>query len=143
MPDRADPANRRRPGESAGAAALAEFHRQRMACFVREVKDAADPEVFEELRFREPELLTGVIDGRGIGWAALEEARHPLVGASKERPLSERQRAAARRRDALQSREQAEWEASGVAEGLAAELAAIMAAATALGAAPAGVDGFA
>ena len=92
MPDRADPANRRRPGESAGAAALAEFHRQRMACFVREVKDAADPEVFEELRFREPELLAGVIDGRGIGWAALEEARHPLVGASRERPPTERQR---------------------------------------------------
>jgi hypothetical protein len=64
-------------------AALAEFHRQRAARFVRLVKERTDRATWDDLRRQHPELLTNVIMGRSIRWEELDTAEHPQLGQGR------------------------------------------------------------
>ncbi len=67
-------------GESAGEGALAEFHKRRMARFVRVVKERMDSGTWKKLKQEHPTILSGVVRGRSISWEELETAEHPKFG---------------------------------------------------------------
>jgi hypothetical protein len=74
-----------RDGESAGDGALYEFHRRRMARFVRVVKDKMSKQAWADLRRANPNVLTDVIRGRNITWEEVDAAEHPQFGGGKAR----------------------------------------------------------
>jgi hypothetical protein len=69
--------------ETEGNAALGEFHRRRMARFVRLVKEKINRNTWESLRQQHPHLLTSVFMGRSIRWEELDTAEHPQVGQGR------------------------------------------------------------
>ena len=69
-----------RPGETRGMGALMEFHRRRMAYFVRMVKFMIDPDVWTQLRQQHPDMLQDVIGGRSITWDEIDTAEYPPIG---------------------------------------------------------------
>jgi hypothetical protein len=60
--------------------ALMEFHRRRMAYFVRMVKFMIDPDVWTQLRQQHPDMLQDVIGGRSITWDEIDTAEYPPIG---------------------------------------------------------------
>ncbi len=72
-------------GESAAHGALIDFHRQRMAWFVRAAKESVAAAVWEELRGRQAQVLEDVIEGRSIAWSELDHAEHPQLGVGNAR----------------------------------------------------------
>ena len=69
--------------ESAGMGALHEFHRRRMAYFLRQVKLNYPPELWEQLRRDYPDLLNSTpTDGRCIQWDEIDSAKPPLFGST-------------------------------------------------------------
>ncbi len=66
--------------EGPGDTALAEFHRKRMARFVRLVKEKIDSVMWQNLRSQHPDILTNVFMGRSIRWEELDTAEHPKIG---------------------------------------------------------------
>lgn len=54
--------------ESAASGALVEFHRRRMAFFVRAAKESVSGEVWGQFQRQHPAVLTDVIAGRSIAW---------------------------------------------------------------------------
>eukprot|EP00540_Astrosyne_radiata_P007536 CAMPEP_0116855786 /NCGR_PEP_ID=MMETSP0418-20121206/19497_1 /TAXON_ID=1158023 /ORGANISM="Astrosyne radiata, Strain 13vi08-1A" /LENGTH=476 /DNA_ID=CAMNT_0004489009 /DNA_START=784 /DNA_END=2214 /DNA_ORIENTATION=+ len=75
--------------ESRGFGALHEFHRRRMAYFVRQVKEALTPQLWLEFRnFNESLLHDTPTRGRYILWEDVENATPPLFGnTTKARQL--------------------------------------------------------
>ncbi len=71
---------KRLPNETRGDAALVEFHRRRMASFVRVAQRKIPAEVWRRLRDRHYDLLTNVIAGRSIDWDEISKARHVQTG---------------------------------------------------------------
>jgi len=69
--------------ETAQMGALHEFHRQRMAYFLRQVKSNYSAQLWEQLRQEHPDLLEGApTDGRRIDWNEIDTARPPLFGST-------------------------------------------------------------
>lgn len=77
-------------GESAAHGALIEFHRRRMAFFVRAAKESVASEVWLQLQQEQAGLLEDVIEGRSISWAELDAAEHPQIGAGNAREAAQR-----------------------------------------------------
>ncbi len=71
--------------ESAAYGALMEFHRLRMARFVRLVKQRMDAQTWNSLRRQYPNILKDVIGGRSIMWEELDTAEHPQFGIGMAR----------------------------------------------------------
>jgi hypothetical protein len=75
-------------GEQTGDAARFEFHRRRMAYFLRLVKEKADPTLWSELRATQPDLLTDTpTAGRSIEWASIDSAEMPVFGRTQASDL--------------------------------------------------------
>lgn len=75
----------RLPDETRGDAALAEFHRRRMARFVRVAQCKVPADVWCRLRDRHSDLLTNVIAGRSIDWDEISSAEHVQTGNGRAR----------------------------------------------------------
>jgi hypothetical protein len=71
--------------ETAAHGALAEFHRRRMARFVRLVKESTDSQTWNMLQQEHPNVLRDVIRGRSITWEELDTAEHPEFGRGQAR----------------------------------------------------------
>ncbi len=77
--------NFKRGTESPGEGALVEFHRCRMARFLRVVKARMDAGLWEQLRRENPNLLADVIKGRSIAWEEIDTAEHAQFGRGTAR----------------------------------------------------------
>ena len=64
-----------------------EFHRQRIARFVRVAKEAIDDGVWLRLQTAHPDLLADVMEGRSIEWDSVDSAEHAQFGRGKARQL--------------------------------------------------------
>jgi len=76
-----------RRGEDASHGVLIEFHRKRMAHFVRVAKDMIQPNHWEQLRVKHPLLLTDLLEGRSILWEEVDAAEHPRFGTRTSLPI--------------------------------------------------------
>lgn len=73
-------------GEAEAHGALVEFHRLRMARFVRVAREQLiTPEVWSQLEAAQSSLLTEVLEGRSIAWADVQQAEHPQMGRGAAR----------------------------------------------------------
>lgn len=71
-------------GESAGLGALHEFHRKRMAYFLRQLKETHPAHLWADLRRIYPGMLEDVpTSGRHIGWDEIDQALPPLFGSTR------------------------------------------------------------
>lgn len=69
--------------ETQGQGALHEFHRRRVAYFLRHLKQNTGDSLWTELRATYPDLLTGVpTEGRSIDWDSLDDAMFPVFGTT-------------------------------------------------------------
>ena len=74
--------------ESAGLGALHEFHRRRMAYFLRQVKVNYPAELWDQLRQEHRNLLDATpTDGRCIEWDEINTAEPPLFGNTRVEQL--------------------------------------------------------
>ena len=68
-------------GESKGGGARNEFHRRRMAYFLRFVKECTAPDAWDQMVEENAELLEGMpTPGRRISWEEIDQASLPVIG---------------------------------------------------------------
>ena len=106
--------------ETPGEGALHEFHRRRIAYFLKQLKQSTESELWAELRSNYPDILNDVPTvGRRIDWDAIDRAEIPTFGET--RPVDVRwaeegreiiDDLAARRRDALERQDEIELQSN-------------------------------
>ena len=75
-------------GESRAVGALHQFHKRRMAYFLRQVKATHSPTLWEDLSQAYPDILDNKpTDGRSIQWEEIDSATAPLFGRTTEDQL--------------------------------------------------------
>lgn len=86
-------------GENAAFGAQQEFLRRRQAFMVRAVMDETEPDLWQAVQRKHPDLLMNTpTDGRHINWSTLHEAEYPLFGGNRSNQDQQAEAAAAQRR---------------------------------------------
>ena len=70
--------------ESPGQGALSEFHRLRIAYFLKQLKQSTDEALWAELRAAHPDILSDVpTEGRRVDWDDIDAAEIPTFGETR------------------------------------------------------------